>query len=330
MIHCGRLLPEGLSARLATPLTNAPYICWAHGEELGYINRSRELAWLMARVHDRAAAVIANSANTALMLARTGVLESKVKIVHPGVDHTRFHPDLDVAAIRRRYAPRGELLILSVGRLQARKGHDVAIQAIARLQRQNCHYLIVGDGDELPRLKQLAQDAGVSSLVTFEPRITSQILPSYYAAADIFVHPNRTEGDDFEGFGLVFLEAAASGLPAIGGRSGGVPEAIAENETGLLVGGVDPDELAAALRHSLTRPICVHEWVQQPVPVCQIGSPGKGPRRPSATYISPCRHGDSFDISRDGPHNRRSDDVGHDQRQPLPGLDRHSNWVRWS
>jgi len=79
-------------------------------------------------------------------------------------------------------------------------------------------------------------------------------LPSYYAAADIFVHPNRVEGEDFEGFGMVFLEAAASGKPVIGGRSGGVPEAIEEGKTGLLVSGLDADELAAAIMQLISSP----------------------------------------------------------------------------
>ncbi len=205
----------------------------------------------MAFARAGTAAVIANSENTALLLRRVGVPRAKIKIVHPGVDHARFRPDVDATAVRRRYAPRGEFLLLSVGRLQARKGHDLAIQAIARLGRRDLHYVIVGDGNELQRLKQLTQDTGVTSLVTFEPRISPELLPTYYAASDVFLHPNRNDGEDFEGFGLVFLEAAAAGVPVIGGRSGGVPEAVAENETGLLVTGTDPDELAAALRQLL-------------------------------------------------------------------------------
>jgi phosphatidyl-myo-inositol dimannoside synthase len=84
--------------------------------------------------------------------------------------------------------------------------------------------------------------------VDFVGVVPSDALPAYYAAADIFVHPNRVEGEDFEGFGMVFLEAAASGTPVIGGRSGGVPEAIDEGKTGLLVDGIDAHELAAAIR----------------------------------------------------------------------------------
>ena len=77
---------------------------------------------------------------------------------------------------------------------------------------------------------------------------TDDALPGLYAAADVFVMPNRSDGVDFEGFGIVFLEAAASGLPSIAGNSGGAPEAVADEQTGLLVDGEDAQQLTAALR----------------------------------------------------------------------------------
>jgi phosphatidylinositol alpha-1,6-mannosyltransferase len=83
--------------------------------------------------------------------------------------------------------------------------------------------------------------------VTFLGALPDQEVTDLFGAADVFVHPNRVEATDFEGFGIVFLEAAAAGLPAIGGRSGGVPEAIVDGATGLLVGGEDPQELRQCL-----------------------------------------------------------------------------------
>jgi phosphatidylinositol alpha-1,6-mannosyltransferase len=88
---------------------------------------------------------------------------------------------------------------------------------------------------------------GVADVVTFVRNVQPNDLPAYYATADIFVHPNRVEDGDFEGFGLVFLEAAASGLVAIGGASGGTPEAVADGDTGLLVSGTDVEEMRRAL-----------------------------------------------------------------------------------
>jgi phosphatidylinositol alpha-1,6-mannosyltransferase len=139
--------------------------------------------------------------------------------------------------------------MVTVGRLQRRKGHDLAIEALARggVALARVRYLIVGDGEERERLQRLAGERGVRDRVTFTGAVSGDMLPDYYGAGDFFVHPNRIDGCDAEGFGIVFLEAAAAGLPTIGGASGGVPEAVDKDVTGLLVSGTDADELAAAI-----------------------------------------------------------------------------------
>lgn len=250
VVHCGRALPEGLSAMLAHAAGAPPYVCWAHGEELAYMRASRELNWLATKVYRRARAVIANSQNTADMLATYGIEAGRIHVVRPGVDAQRFRPDTDGAArLRRELAPDGAVLCLTVGRLQRRKGHDVVIEALAGLgmMASRLRYVIVGDGEERERLESLVRTHGLEASVVFKGRIPAADLARYYAAADIFVHPNRIDSGDFEGFGIVFLEAAACGLPAIAGRSGGVPEAVVDGETGLLVSGTDVGEIQAAL-----------------------------------------------------------------------------------
>ena len=109
-------------------------------------------------------------------------------------------------------------------------------------------YVIVGDGDERSSLEQLASDLGVHRQVVFGGEVSDRELPSYYGAADLFVHPNRDDRGDIEGFGIVFLEAAAAGLPVIGGNSGGVPEALEDGVTGFLVDGRDAGDLARKIR----------------------------------------------------------------------------------
>jgi phosphatidylinositol alpha-1,6-mannosyltransferase len=252
VIHCGRALPEGTIAMLASIGGGRRYVCWTHGEELPIAATSRELTWLMKRVHRGAAALLANSHNTARLLRDWGNPAGKIQVVHPGVDATRFtaagngHGDL------RRRLTNGddEIVLLSVGRLQTRKGHDLVLKAMAALGPAGARlrYVVAGDGDEAGRLQRFAAELGVASRVTFLGTVPGDELPAYYAAADVFVLPNRIERGDFEGFGIVFLEAAAAGLPVIGGRSGGVPEAIDEGKTGLLVSGADAEELAQAIR----------------------------------------------------------------------------------
>lgn len=255
LVHCGRALPEGVAAWLAH-FAGLRYVVWAHGEDIASALTSRELTWLSRRVYGSAEAVLANSRNTADMLARVGVAPSRIHIIYPGVDAMRFRPALDASRVRARYAGSDEMLILSVGRLQRRKGHDVAIHAAARLRQQGrrIKYLIVGEGEEGPRLKQLVAEAGLETTVSFVGAVSADDLPLYYAASDIFLLPNRIDNGDIEGFGIVFLEAASAGLPTVGGNSGGVPEAVEHGATGYLVDGANVDDVAAILRRLIDDP----------------------------------------------------------------------------
>jgi phosphatidylinositol alpha-1,6-mannosyltransferase len=248
MIHCGRALPEGMAAWLCKRLGGPRYACWAHGEDITGALTSRELTLLMRMVYRGADVLFANSINTRQLLRDLGIPEARLEIVYPGVDTKRFRPDIDATDIRTRVAPNGETVVLSVGRLQSRKGHDVMIQAVAQLRNTHrLRYVIVGDGSERRRLETLVDQCGVREQVLFCGEVPADSLPRYYAACDIFAMPNRVEHGDVEGFGIVFLEAAASGKPTVGGRSGGVPEAMTDGVTGLLVSGTDVAELAATI-----------------------------------------------------------------------------------
>ena len=172
----------------------------------------------------------------------------RIRVAYPGVDATRFHPGVDGTAIRDRHVREGELMLLTVGRLQRRKGQDLVLRAMAALpSRPELRYVIVGGGEEEESLKRLAGELGVADRVVFAGKVPDEELPAYYAACDVFLMPNRADGADIEGFGIVFLEAQATQRPVIAGRTGGAPEAVAEGETALLVGGEDPGELARAL-----------------------------------------------------------------------------------
>lgn len=249
IVHCGRSLPEGVAAWFNRRLGGPRYICWSHGEDIGTARQSREFTLLMRRVCLGAAAHLVNSCNTGRMLEDLGVPAARIHVAYPGVDALRFRPDVDGSALRARHAPGAGLVLLSVGRLQRRKGHDLTIQAIARLESgPPVTYLIAGEGEERPRLEALVASLHLQDRVRFLGEVAADDLPRFYAACDVFVLPNRVDQGDIEGFGIVFLEAAATGRPAIGGNSGGAPEAIVDGETGLLVSGTDVDELAAAIR----------------------------------------------------------------------------------
>jgi len=249
VVHCGRAIPEGIAAWMSRQMYGAPYVVWCHGEDISTALTSRELTWVMTRVVRGAAAVIANSLSTRGLLLPLGIPEERIHVVYPGVDPDRFHPGVDGSVLRRSLLRGGNALLLSVGRLQRRKGHDLVIDAMARLKSllPGLRYVIVGDGEEKASLERLVLSHGLADRVTFVGAVSDNALPAYFAACDVFAMPNRREGADIEGFGIVFLEAAASGKPAIGGNSGGAPEAIDPEKTGLLVSGHDAGELADAV-----------------------------------------------------------------------------------
>ena len=179
--------------------------------------------------------------------------------VPPGVDAARFAPlgadDRRAARTRLGLPPEGDLVV-SVGRLVPRKGFDVLIEAVARCGRDRRPTLAVaGEGRDARGLRRLAQRSGAT--VRFLGRVSEADKVALLGAADVFAQPCRSRwgGLEQEGFGIVFLEAAACGVPQIAGRSGGSFEAVAAGTTGLIVEDPgDPDAVAAALLELLGDP----------------------------------------------------------------------------
>jgi phosphatidylinositol alpha-1,6-mannosyltransferase len=256
VVHAGRNLPEGLAACLARVKYGVPYIVWAHGEELATANSSRELSVLSRLVYGLSEHVIANSQSTRSLLRGCGVRASKITVAYPGVDTDRFSPHVNGEDIRTRYARPGESLILTVGRLQRRKGHDLSIDAMSALVSRGyaVRYLIVGDGEERAALEERVRARGLERVVSLVGVVPGDDLPRFYAASDVFLMPNRVQEGDLEGFGIVFIEAAASAKPVVGGVTGGAGEAVEDGVTGVLVSGLDADELARVLEALLRSP----------------------------------------------------------------------------
>lgn len=255
LVHVPRALPEGVAAYLSHAMGGPGYVCWVLGEDVATYLSSRELTFLAKRVYGAARAVVVHCRNDSVLLEVLGVPREKItRPIYAGVDAQRFHGAADGSHVRRRYAGPGETVLLTVGRLQRRKGHDIAIEAIHALRHElpALRYVIVGNGEERARLEGLVDRLELRDRVFFAGVVADDELPAYYAACDVFLHPNRVDDGDFEGFGLVFLEAAAAGKPVIGGDSGGVPEAVERDVTGLLVEGTDVSQVADAIRRLAT------------------------------------------------------------------------------
>lgn len=203
------------------------------------------------------------------LLIRAGVPRDRVRVLNNGVDTEEFFPVTNetesqrVAELRQRLGGRDHVLILTLARIIERKGQDLVIRALARLARDRpelahqARYVIAGRGpeQELLRLEKLAAGLGVADRVHFAGYVATEDMRFVYNACDIYVMASRVvSGQDVEGFGITFLEAAACGKPVIGGHSGGVPDAIADGETGFLVDPEDPAELAVYLARLIEHP----------------------------------------------------------------------------
>src|SRR5262245_42889647 len=133
-VHCGRCLPEGVMALVLKYWYGLPYVCYVHGEEINYTALSRELHWLARRVVAGAEYLIANSRNTArLVQTAWNARPDRVRLLHPGVDTDRFRPAAPDPAARARLGWTGRRVVLTVGRLQQRKGHDQMIRAVGQV-----------------------------------------------------------------------------------------------------------------------------------------------------------------------------------------------------
>jgi phosphatidylinositol alpha-1,6-mannosyltransferase len=257
-IHCAKVLPEGLVALFIKLIKRIPYLLYAHGEEIQTGLTSRKFRWLIPKIYNAASLIIANSRNTQALLQDTGVHAAKVHVIHPGVNLQLFDDGKRSALmIRKKHLLGDAPVLLTVGRLQRRKGHDMVIRALPLIKTKcpRATYLIVGAGDEFAYLQALVNEMGVADSVNFVGYVADDDLSGYYAACDAFVMPNREIDGDIEGFGMVYLEAAAAGKPVIAGRSGGTSEAMLEGITGLRVDGTSIAEIADAVISLVNDPL---------------------------------------------------------------------------
>jgi len=257
VIHCGVALPDGMSGWLLKRTLGCPYIVYTYAKEITSPLPMKRLYSDRQQTLQEADRVVTISQYTRGELIRLGVDPARIVMVYPGVDATCFQPDGEARQrIRARHDLSDRPVLLTVARLIPRKGHDQVIEAMPLILSQvpEAVYLIVGSGPAEEHLRTLAQSRGVAERVIFVGAVSDEDLPAYYNAADLFLMPNREEGGDVEGFGIVFLEANACNKPVIGGRSGGTVDAVADGETGYLVDPYSPEAIAEAAICLLTDP----------------------------------------------------------------------------
>lgn len=234
----GQILPLGTAAWLLKVLGGKKYSLFLHGMDLSYCLRSGRKKYIAQRIINQAENIICSSRYTAELLKNNfPVKKEKIAVVNPGIGDI---PDLDrgvVENLRQQYNLSGKTVLLSISRLVKRKGFDRVIEIMPELNRlyPDLVYVIAGRGPDEAYLKS---KIGKNSNIIFIGPIDDSNKWAWLALCDIFIMPARDIDGDFEGFGIVYLEANLSGKPVIGGRSGGVTDAVADKYSGLLV---DPE-----------------------------------------------------------------------------------------
>ena len=235
------------------PSIELPYAVVLHGAEVTVPGRLPGSQQLLGRVLRGATHIIAAGSYPAAEAEHAAGQPLPTTIVPPGVDTELFPPlthDERAVARRRLGLPENGPLVLGVSRLVPRKGFDVLIRAAARVVRDHptLNVAIGGRGRDRDRLERIARATGAP--VRFLGRVPFEDLPALYASADVFamVCRDRWRGLEQEGFGIVFVEAGACGVPSIAGASGGVRDAVDDGTSGLVV---DPPDSVSAVESAL-------------------------------------------------------------------------------
>ena len=271
---CALLAEHGCDSVLfgaAAPLgLLAPRLRRAGAERIIGLTHGHEAGWaalpgarsLLRRIGDEVDVLTYLAEYFRIRLARALTPEAAGRMVRlaPGVDPACFSPGSGGARIRRQLRIAADRpVVVCVSRMVPRKGQDTLIRAWPAVRAAAAGdpvLLLVGAGPHRPRLDRLVRQAGVAGSVVFTGPVSRDDLPAYYDAGNIFAMPCRTRraGLDVEGLGIVYLEASATGLPVIGGDSGGAPDAILDGETGYVVPGRSEAALAERLIELLADP----------------------------------------------------------------------------
>lgn len=258
VIHCGNIRPVGYAVTWSNIELRLPYLIYVNGGDLlrekvkseGGVKRAGA-----RRILGSAAGIVATSQWVAEL---AGEVMDKVGIKNMppvgafdlGTDPVKFHPTRDTGSLRAKWGVGDGPLLITVARLVPHKGQDSAIRAVAALQNEfpTLRYVMVGEGHYEQNLHELARELGVADRVIFAGLLTDDEIPEAYATSMLYVGLSRIDREiNVEGFGISFLEAAASGIPSVAGDSGGVRSAVRDSETGIVVPPTDIPSIAAAI-----------------------------------------------------------------------------------
>ncbi|MBI4812132.1 glycosyltransferase family 4 protein [Candidatus Falkowbacteria bacterium] len=257
-ILVGHVLPLGTVVYIVLFCIKMPYSVILHGMDLTLALKSVRKRWLVKKILGGAQNIICGNSYTAEMARQvTSEMEKKkVAVVNPGVENRITHNAQLITLIKKKYNLDNKIVLLSVGRLVKRKGFDKVIESLPEVLKEAPNppagraglvYAIVGNGAEENNLKFKIKNLKLKNNVLIFNNANNNERDAWLDVCDIFIMPARDIAGDFEGFGIVYLEANLAGKPVIAGDSGGVRDAVADGINGILVNPESVEEIAAAI-----------------------------------------------------------------------------------
>jgi phosphatidyl-myo-inositol dimannoside synthase len=265
-VWCGNFKPAAYPARWIRANAGIPYGIMLYGTELLLLQSRMRSSGLKRRVArallGSAAVLLVISRSTRLLalevLADLGLADGAIDIrtVLLGTDPAHFRPGLDVSEVRRRYGLEEGRWLITVARAVAHKGIDTVLKVLNLLRNDfpELRYAVVGSGANLQEFQDLARTLDVTERVRFLTTVPDADLPAIYNCAELYLGVSRQVELMMEGFGISLSEAAACAIPVIAGSSGGIPDAVRDGETGLLVDATSVPAVAEAVRRLLENP----------------------------------------------------------------------------
>lgn len=248
------LLAQGLRRAGATRI-----VALTHGHEVWW-SKVWPFTWAMRRIGSGIDVLtyLGSFTHDAIAKALSPKAQSSMARIAPGIDTSHFTPVADAHVLAAELELSDKRIIVSVGRLVHRKGQDTLVEALPEIIAEfpEAHLLFVGVGPHLEYIHKRAIELNVLSHISFVGRVQYSELPRFISCGEIFAMPSRSRlaGLEVEGLGIVYLEASACGLPVVGGKSGGAPDALIEGETGFAVDGLDRQSVADAILTLLRDP----------------------------------------------------------------------------
>ncbi|MBA3047575.1 glycosyltransferase family 4 protein [Patescibacteria group bacterium] len=260
-ILVGHIFPLGTVAYFISQITKTPYSVILHGMDFTFALRARRKRNITKRILKNAENIICGNSYTAGLVKKFigDEYAGKIKVVNPGIE-SRITPQMlcktgqahnaqRITQIKEKYNLDNKLVLLTVGRLVKRKGVDKVLESLPPVlkKKPNLIYVILGNGPEIGNLKLEIGNWKLEKNVILITDADDESRNAWYKICDIFIMPARNIKGDFEGFGIVYLEANLAGKPVIAGNSGGARDAVENGVNGLLVNPEDINEISNAI-----------------------------------------------------------------------------------